>query len=196
MNTYKWTFALLLALSATSAVAQVKTTPNTQLNNQVERAVVKATAGESDRDPQLLIQAETLWQLDRNRHGGYAKHNLDYYYNQLLEEQNVPSASADAPSTQPVEELSTRELIDAETELAFICNTWDSNGTFEKYPYLLDPEYRRTADEQVRQRIRDEYKTGKRKGTYQPQPVVTTPGATPQSSLRNPDSLWGRKVGL
>lgn len=210
MNTYKWTFALALALSTMSASAQVSNTgnkPQSPLNRAVERAVVQATTVDTEEEfePGLLIQAETLLQLDRNQHGGYAAHTLEYYYNQLKQEyaeaETAESAKVPEASLQMEEDaLSIREQIDAETELAFIRNTWDPHASFEKYPYLLDAEYRRTADEQIRQRVRDEYKNGKRKNPYQvaapSAPSAPTLTATTQQSFRTPDSAWGRKVGL
>ena len=59
------------------------------------------------------------------------------------------------PASGPchAEELSTQEYIEAEEELQHIRNVQDSNATFEKYPYLLDPAYRR-GDAQTRQKIR------------------------------------------
>lgn len=43
-------------------------------------------------------------------------------------------------------ELTASEQIAAETELQHIRDTRDDNATFDKYPYLLDPAYRRRND--------------------------------------------------
>lgn len=43
--------------------------------------------------------------------------------------------------------LSTQELLEAEEELQLIRDKKDSNATFSKYPYLLDPAYRRQQSE-------------------------------------------------
>ncbi len=53
------------------------------------------------------------------------------------------------------EPLSLEELIEAEEELSSIRNQ-DIDATFEKYPYLLDPVYRR-ASEATKQTIRRPY---------------------------------------
>lgn len=51
-------------------------------------------------------------------------------------------AAAGEP-VQPADELDIEELIAAEEELSHIRNTRDTRATFKKYPYLLDPAYRR-----------------------------------------------------
>ena len=43
-------------------------------------------------------------------------------------------------------ELSEHEWIAAETELSEIRSTWDMNASFEKYPFITDPSYRRASD--------------------------------------------------
>ncbi len=66
-------------------------------------------------------------------------------------EQKVDSAVRRAQSGQvaesscpcATEELTIGELIEAEEELQHIRNTKDNHATFEKYPYLLNPVYRR-----------------------------------------------------
>ncbi len=83
--------------------------------------------------------------------------------------------------TQEEGELSTRELIAAEEELALIRNQKDDKDTFEKYPYLLDPAYRRAGNTTQKSHIRTHY--GKDK-----------PGQfTPSYSH---GEAWARKVGL
>lgn len=57
-------------------------------------------------------------------------------------QQPQPAAAEVVPSA---DELDIEELIAAEEELAHIRNTQDTHATFEKYPYLLDPDYRRGA---------------------------------------------------
>ena len=87
-------------------------------------------------------------------------------------ERAVATASAQATQTDD-NELSTRELIAAEEELASIRNTTDMYADFDKYPYLLDPEYRR-ADAPRQAQIRSDYQKGIRK------PVASTSTATAQ----------------
>jgi len=191
MNYYKWTFAFVLVLSTLSVSAQVNLNSKNAplLNNTVERAVIQATTQADELDPSLLIRAETLFQLDREKHGGYAAHSIEYYYN-LLNRQHAPT-----PAT-PENELSEHEMLDAETELAFIRNTWDSGACFEKYPYLLDPAYRRTANEQVRQQIRQDYKTGKRASTSLKKSTPPQKPPVQHTTHRKADSAWARKVGI
>ncbi len=81
----KWVVTFVLTACALPGLCQ--------LNNKVEVAVARAQAhrtmaSEVDLDPQILTQAEARLQKDRDVHSGYAKHNLLYYYNQILAEQN------------------------------------------------------------------------------------------------------------
>ncbi len=79
------------------------------------------------------------------------------------------------------EPLSPRELIEAEEELALIRNRQDDNATFEKYPYLLDPAYRRAQNDTQKGKVRKHY--GKDK------PGQFTPPY-------NRGKTWANKVGL
>ena len=54
-------------------------------------------------------------------------------------------------------ELDERDWINAETDLSLITNTWDMYASFDKYPFLIDPEYR-NASEDVQKRVMDYYK--------------------------------------
>ncbi len=49
-------------------------------------------------NPALLTRAEELFQQDRNRHSGRAQHDVRYYYNQLLREQDSGSTTSDRAS--------------------------------------------------------------------------------------------------
>lgn len=116
-----------------------------------------------ETDPRLLIRAEELLQDDRNAHNGNAVHSLEHYYNLLLATENYAASTAQPADISPqkgpaaeTEELSLQEQIEAETELAHIRNTWDMNATFEKYPYLMSPSYRRAGEEGKRS-IRRQY---------------------------------------
>ena len=51
-------------------------------------------AEENELDPILLEQAEELLQADREAHGGYARHSLEFYYSELKEAQ-AENAAAD-----------------------------------------------------------------------------------------------------
>ena len=51
-------------------------------------------AEENELDPILLEQAEELLQADREAHGGYARHSLEFYYLELKEAQ-AENAAAD-----------------------------------------------------------------------------------------------------
>lgn len=169
----KTILTLLLVLGAFPLLAQVNSAGKQPLQTQVENTVLRAQAQQqliepTEDDPYLLIRAEELWQADRNIHSGYPKHDLKYYYNWLLQQEKAkakPAQPADigtkkgtahpAPAAE-TEELSLQEQIAAETELAHIRNTWDMNATFEKYPYLLSPSYRRATEEGKRS-IRRQY---------------------------------------
>lgn len=54
-------------------------------------------------------------------------------------------------------ELDDADWIAAEEELSVIINTWDMNASFDKYPYLIDPEYRH-ASEDTQKRVTKHYK--------------------------------------
>ena len=92
------------------------------------------------------------------------------------------AAQTQPPTTQTEEDdaatLSERELIDAETELAFLRNTTDPHATFDKYPYLLDTTYRR-AHQADKEKIRTAFTTSR-------QPVEEV----------HHSEGWKRKVGF
>ena len=223
----KWTIAILLATvctlpaAAQTAKQQRTTKPQTRiehlgtaLEQQLKTAAQRAQTQEDTctcaKEPlttQELIEAEEELSNIRNSdiHATFEKY--PYLLNPLYRRHKNGSCPAAAPqqkaqsaptaAAEEDEELSIRELIDAETELGFIRNTWDSRASFDKYPYLLDPEYRRTSDETIRARVRQEYKNGTRKYTPQPEPQVTTePTHTTASWHTNPDSTRARKVGI
>ena len=100
------------------------------------------------------------------------------------------------PAMDKQERLSTRELIEAETELALIRNARDSKATFETYPYLLDPQYRRTTDESLRQQIRQAYQTKQRQNAVPATVKITVQASSTNTSHNNTHSTWARKVGL
>ena len=50
-------------------------------------------AEENELDPILLEQAEELLQADREAHGGYARHSLEFYYLELKEAQEENAAA-------------------------------------------------------------------------------------------------------
>ena len=50
-------------------------------------------AEENELDPILLEQAEELLQADREAHGGYARHSLEFYYSELKEAQEENAAA-------------------------------------------------------------------------------------------------------
>ena len=158
-----------VVLGALPAAAQVKTTPqNTRLNQAVERAVAAArqpdgcTCGQCPLSVQEIIEAEEELQHIRNTQNSNATFSqypylLDPAYRRkgtacpCTAPQTVPQSQAEEP-----EELDPRELIEAEEELSLIINLKDNHATFEKYPYLLDPQYRRGTEEQ-RQKIRQAF---------------------------------------
>ncbi len=158
---------IVLSACALPAAAQVKTTTAaTPLNQAVERAVTAAqqtpcTCVQAPLSTRELIEAEEeLEQLRSVRDSNATFEKYPYLLDPAYRRQNTACACK-APATQAhlrpqVDGLTYQELIDAEEELASIRNTWDMHATFEKYPYLLDPTYRR-ADEETKQSIRRPY---------------------------------------
>ena len=122
---------------------------------------------------QELIEAEEELSIIRNRdiNATFEKYPylLDPAYRRHIPACTCPckthqlqTETATQQSQTQEEELDTRELIEAEEELSLIRNTQDNHATFDKYPYLLKPAYRR-GDEKTRQKIRQDFEKEKRK---------------------------------
>ena len=135
----------------------------THIKDAVTRAQAECICNSEELSPQELIEAEEELQRIRDKKDSNATFSkypylLDPVYRR---QQNgtcsYPTAHAVSPATQEDRELSPREQIDAETELSRIRNTWDMHATFEKYPYLLSPAYRRAASEDTKRSIRRQY---------------------------------------
>lgn len=143
-----------------------------------------------DREPlttQELIEAEEELMQIRNSDINATFENYPYLLNPVYRRnkgnhacscrahhtQETPATTNQNTYVDEEAPLDTRELIEAEEELALIRNTQDNHATFEKYPYLLEIAYRR-GDEQKRQQIRQDFEKEKRKL----------------------QSTWARKIGL
>ena len=175
---HKWTFSLLLAALCTlplAAQTNHKNSANTRLQTHVERRVTQAQAAaqaaapchnkdeESSLSIDELIEAEEELSLLRSRHDPNATFQkypylLDPSYRRTHnaageQEKQAPASTTTAKQEEP---LDTHERIEAEEELALLRNRVDNNATFEGYPFLLDPSYRRASQEQ-KQIIRRKY---------------------------------------
>ncbi len=166
---------LVPVLGVLPAVAQSQSTPRTQANpsleTQVERAVSQAaakqpknhcTCAEGTESAELslaeLIAAEEELMAIRNRDVNATFEKYPYLLNPAYRRNGKTSekpASCTCP-TKEQEPLSPQELIEAEEELSGLRSRLDPNATFEKYPYLLEPTYRR-ASEDAKQSIRRPY---------------------------------------
>ncbi len=183
----------VLCVCVLPAAAQHQGTPRTQANQaletQVERAVAQAKTNQhkpgcpcttrtnaTQEEPlsvEELIDAEEELMSIRNR-DIYASFEtypylLDPAYRRRNDSVQTKVCSCSYKAQEQEEEealLPPDEMIEAEEELEQIRSTFDPNATFEKYPYLLAPAYRR-AGETTRQNIRRQYQ-----------------------------STWARKVGL
>ncbi len=127
-----------------------------------------------------IIEAEEELELIRNHSDANATFSkypylLDPAYRRKIE---ACRCQQQATPSQEDEPLSLREQIAAEEELALIRNRQDPHATFEKYPYLLDTTYRRTASRTQQEKIRN----------AQTQPV--------QHAEYKRGETWARKVGL
>lgn len=141
--------------AAVQAVAKQEGQTSARLNAQVERAVTHAA---QQAQPQATCSCRCCRACGQP------------------DEPEIPVIF-----TQEEEPLSEAELIDAEEELAILRSRKDSNASFEKYPYLLDPAYRRAESPAQKDKIRAHYSKDK-------------PGQfTPPYSR---GETWARKVGL
>ncbi len=200
MNTPKYLLPLLLsALGSLPLSAQ--TAPKDTLNQKVTQAVQRAQAADCNsnctcaqqREEPLsakeLVDAETELQFIRDHRDSNATFSkYPYLLDPAYRRRNDPPAVCNchmykAQTARQQEPLTPSELIDAETELQLIRTRQDSNATFDKYPYLLDPAYRR-GDESIRQQYRQQKKST--------QTVCTN--RQDNSFSRTPG--WKRKVGL
>ena len=140
------------------------------LDTQVEAAVVRAqatcTCASEDLSADELIAAEEELQRIRDKKDSNASFDqypylLDPTYRRQ-QSGTCPCASkavsptAATASAGEEQELTVREQIEAEEELSLIRNTRDTHATFEKYPYLISPAYRR-AGEDGKRSIRRQY---------------------------------------
>ena len=175
---------LVSVLCVLPAAAQNQGTPRPQANQsletQVERAVAQSslkqheqgcsceTKSDLTNEPlslEELIEAEEELSKIRSTTDPNATFeaypyllNLAYRRrNDSVQTKSHSSCSCKAKKQQKEEEpLDPHELIEAEEELSQIRSTIDPNATFEAYPYLLDPAYRR-ANETSQQSIRRPY---------------------------------------
>lgn len=167
----KLLLTLLVSVLCVLPAAAQKGTPRPQttqaLETQVERAVTQAETKQhqsncpcatktnlTEEEPlsiEELIAAEEELSVIRNRdtHASFEKYPylLDPAYrrrNDSVQTKSCSPCSCKAKKQQNAEEpLDLQELIEAEEELSKIRSTIDPNATFEKYPYLMDPTYRR-----------------------------------------------------
>ena len=179
----KLLLVLFVSVLGVLPVAAQKGMPHTQtsqsLETQVERAVAQssfkqhgqgcpcATKTDLTNEPlslEELIEAEEELSSIRNQDidATFEKYPylLDPAYrrrNDSVQTKSYSSCSCKAKKQQNAEEpLDLQELIEAEEELSKIRSTIDPNATFETYPYLLNPTYRRT-NETNQQSIRRQY---------------------------------------
>ncbi|MBO5911348.1 MAG: hypothetical protein J6Q05_04055 [Elusimicrobiaceae bacterium] len=174
----KWTFILLLSLFcpltvAAQAVPKVtpKTNPQAALQTAVDRAVLQGSCQQSCANcqkmrsvntpltQQEIIAAEEELSYIRNYdlNATFEKYPylLDPAYRRTHDTSGKMHLSDSVALSQ--EPLSTQEQIAAEEELASLRNHVDNHATFEKYPYLLDPAYRRAETETQKASIRRQY---------------------------------------
>ena len=173
----KWILTLLLAaLGSLSATVQANTysqhNTKASLDAQVTRAVTQQvvvkqsktqsepgnyeplTSDDQHLSPRELIEAEEELSHIRNRMDDNATFEK---YPYLLDPSYRHTHNSNGDMVSVVKEpLSPREQIEAEEELSHIRNRIDTHATFEKYPYLLNPAYRR-ADSQQQQSMRRPY---------------------------------------
>ncbi len=185
----KYTLFVLLTMMCTVTLAAQHIPQNKQLNQKIDTAVQQARASQQMQpctcaqevlDMRELIEAEEELALIRNTQDNHATfEKYPYLLNPVYRRHKggcpCQSGTATAASAQPTpseEPLDTRELIEAEEELNVIRNS-DINASFDTYPYLLNPKYRR-GDEKTRQQIRQDFEN------YQHKAQTT----------------WGRKVGI
>lgn len=143
------------------AQAEHAATPKTATQPQQ-----KCTCEQEPLSTQELIDAEEELALIRSRKDNHATFDkypylLDPQYRRRQVVCPCTRGSALVSTQKPVtqekaEPLEPFELIEAEEELALIRNRQDLHATFDKYPYLLDPQYRR-ATKQQQQSIRRQY---------------------------------------
>lgn len=171
----KWTLTLLLAaLCILPATAQVNNAgskqANTSLEVQVERAVTQAR--ETSYQQKKSVKTDSL----------SVRELIAQEEQQAIQRQRTDFTHRDSLDEQETQELSTQELIAAEEELALIRNQKDNHASFEKYPYLLSPSYRR-ADEATQAKIRAQFNR-----------LKTTDARA--AALAHHGKTWARKVGL
>lgn len=183
---------MLFTLPAYTQVKADNTTPvkrTTRLENAIERAVAaqqqvqqqaqktpnrQATSFNDDElTPSEIIDAETELQSIRDHSDPSASFRQYPYLLDPAYRRRNDNTACNCRKTSPAivdqEPLSTQELIEAEEELQHLRNVKDANASFETYPYLLAPNYRRGSAE-VRQKVLREF--------------------------RKSHSTWARKVGI
>lgn len=152
-----------------SSVAQQGGQNSAHLNTSLTRAVTAAVEQaktcphrytEVELSPGELITAEEELSLLRSRvdsNATFTKYPylLDPSYRHTHNASGELLKQPAVTVTQPVP-LSTQEQIEAEEELSLLRNRIDPHATFDSYPYLLDPAYRR-ADDNKKQSIRRRY---------------------------------------
>ena len=171
-----------------TAVTQVNAggqhSDNRSLETQVERTVLQATQARSQQPCTCncashsatiseadRINAETELQLIRNYDPSATFETYPFLLDPAYRHQRNcacachQAAPADIPAIFTADDddrsLSTHELIEAEEELSLIRSRVDDNATFEQYPYLLDPTYRR-ADKTQQDQIHRQYSRTKK----------------------------------
>ena len=173
---------LVSILCVLPAAAQHQSTPRTQANPSLETQVERAVAQSSLKQPlhcpcttktdltnaplsleELIAAEEELASIRNNQDINATFEKYPYLLDPAYRRKNAsvkPQTSSSCPcQTQKQQDevpLFPHELIEAEEELSNIRSTFDLNATFEKYPYLLDPAYRR-ASEATKQTIRRPY---------------------------------------
>ncbi len=177
----KWTFILLLSLfcpltvaAQTAPKASPKTNPQAALQTAVDRAVLQGSCQQScagcatcqkmrpvntPLTQQELIAAEEELSHIRNYDLNATFEKYPYLLDPAYRRTHDTSGNmhlSDAAATLQ-EPLSTQEQIEAEEELASLRNQVDNHATFEKYPYLLDPAYRRAQTPTQKASIRRQY---------------------------------------
>ncbi len=170
MKCYLKIFLFCFVFAAALPVcAQNKKTGTAQnkLSQAVDRAVATAQQQppcdcfcQRPLDPREVIDAEEELQLIRSTRDYNATfEKYPYLLDPNYRRKDCACTCQKQGACQKAEQpgvLSARERLDAEEELALIRNTQDSNATFDKYPYLLSPAYRR-ASEDGKRMIRRQY---------------------------------------
>lgn len=180
MHSYKFTFALLLALVTVPAMAQV----NTQGKNHEVPAQHSALPASHS---QVAVNAG-----GKNHESMTSRQIQDKVQRliaQRLADQQQPSCCQTGCTKHNAEQeaLTESELIEAETKLQHIRDTKDPQASFQKYPELL---------QRKPTQCHCECHNHLKQAQTQEAPSTEKKQAVPNDSFHTRGAVWERKVGI